>query len=354
MAGSAADNVSVAVIGAGFISDYHVNGLRSAGGATVTTLVGRRREATAERAARLGIPRIETDYRAVLDDPAIDAVVIASPDDTHEPIAVDALAAGKSVLLQKPMALDSVQCSRIIEAAGQSRGRLTVSFMHRYFPEVAWLRDLISQGQLGAIHTVRIRNATPGADWNDWFFKPGNVSGGVVMQLGVHGIDLCRHLFGEIESLQADMTTAKPERQLANGTTVRSGLEDNVLALYRFSNGIRASHEMSYTELRGCDRFRLEVYAENGTAWLRTQRGPAAIHAPAVTSKVDWVVPDLPDQPFGQAHHRHWLAIVRGDAEPDDTPEAGLRSVRIAETIYEAARSGERVPVTITGQGDAA
>jgi predicted dehydrogenase len=354
MPGSAADHVSVAVIGAGFISDYHVNGLTSAGGATVTALVGRRREATAARAARLGIPRIETDYRAVLDDPAIDAVVIASPDDTHEPIAVDALAAGKSVLLQKPMALDSVQCSRIIDAATRSRGRLTVSFMHRYFAEVAWLRDLIAQGRLGAIHTVRIRNATPGADWNDWFFKPGNVSGGVVMQLGVHGIDLCRHLFGEIQSLQADMTTAKPERKLTDGTTVRSSLEDNALALYRFSNGIRASHEMSYTELRGCDRFRLEVYAENGTVWLRTQRGPAAIHAPAVTSKDDWVAPDLPEQPFGQAHHRHWLAIVRGDAKPDDTPEAGLRSVRIAETIYEAARSGERVSVITPWQGDAA
>lgn len=340
MSRSAADGVTVAVIGAGFIADYHVNGLKSAGGANVTTLVGRRREATERRAAQLGIPKIETDYRAVLDDAAIDAVVVASPDDTHERIAIDALAAGKSVLLQKPMAMDSGQCRNIVEAADRSRGKLTVSFMHRYFPEVLWLRGLLAEGRLGAIHAVRIRNATPGADWNDWFFKPGHVAGGVVMQLGVHGIDLCRHLFGEIASVQADMRTAKPERRLADGSTILSALEDNAHALYRFAGGVHASHEMSYTELAGCDRFRLEVYADYGTAWLRTERGPAAIYAPSVTGREGWDVPDLPAEPPGREHHRHWLSIVRGDAPPDDTPQAGLRSVLIAEAIYAAARSG--------------
>src|SRR5690606_37582095 len=114
----------------------------------------------------------------------------------------------------------------IIAAAARSAGKLTVSFMHRYFPEVAWLRGMLEQGRLGQIHSVRIRNATPGADWNDWFFKRGSVSGGVVMQLGVHGIDLCQHLFGPIEHVAAEMTTARPERILADGRVVRSELED--------------------------------------------------------------------------------------------------------------------------------
>jgi len=338
-------NVAVAVIGAGFIADYHVCGLRAAGGATVVALVGRRPESTAAKAAKLGIARAETDHRTVLDDPAIDAVIVASPDDTHMAIAVDALAAGKSVLLQKPMALDSAQCRAIIGAAHNSAGRLTVSFMHRYFPEVAWLRSLVAEGRLGAIHSVRIRNATPGADWNDWFFKPGNVSGGVAMQLGVHGIDLVRHVIGEIDSVCANIWTARPERQLADGTTVRSTLEDNVAAAYRLAGGVHASHEMSYTELAGCDRFRLEVYADAGTVWLRTGRGPAALWAPSITGKDAWVSPDLEQAPFGQAHHRHWLAIVRSDAEPDDTAEAGLRSIEVAEAIYRAAASGMRVAV---------
>lgn len=346
------DTISVAIIGAGSIADYHFNGLNAAGGATVAALVGRRRAAAEAKAAVLGVARVETDHRAVLDDKAIDAVVVATPDDTHERIAINALEAGKCVLLQKPMALDSGQCRSIIAAAARSGGRLTVSFMHRYFPEVAWLRTLLAEGRLGAIHSVRVRNATPGADWADWFFRPGNVSGGVVMQIGVHGIDLCRHLFGEIEEVQALMSTARPERRLADGTTIRTTLEDNVAAAYRLSGGAIASHEMSYTELAGCDRFRLEVHADAGTVWLRTERGRAAIFAPGVTGRREWVAPDIADAPLGQAHHRHWLDIVRGDAPEDDTAEAGLQSLLVAESLYAAARTGMRTSVPFAAPAD--
>lgn len=347
---SAADQIAVAVIGAGFIADYHINGLRAAGRASIAALVGRREEATQARAAALGIGRAETDYRRVLDDGAIDAVVIATPDDTHERIAIDALGAGKRVLLQKPMALSSAQCRAILAADERAGRRLTVSFMHRYFPEVRWLRRQIEAGALGAIHSVRLRNATPGADWNDWFFKAGNVSGGVVMQLGVHGIDLVQHLLCPIESVAADMTTARPERRLADGRTVRTDLEDNALAIYRLAGGTQVSHEMSYTELAGCDRFRLELYAEHGTVWLRTERGAATIHAPLVTGVAGWFQPDLAEEPLGATHHRHWLSIVRGETPADDTAVAGLRSVEVAETLYAAARAGTRMPVG--GEGE--
>lgn len=350
MSRSAADQIAVAVIGAGFIADYHINGLRAAGGADIVALVGRRVEATQAKAATLGIRWAETDYRRVLDDDAIDAVVIATPDDTHERIAIDALGAGKRVLLQKPMALSSTQCHAILAADERAGQHLTVSFMHRYFSEVRWLRAQLEAGALGAVHSVRLRNATPGADWTDWFFKPGKVSGGVVMQLGVHGIDLVQHLLGRIEYVSADMATAKPERQLADGRLVRTELEDNVLATYRLAGGARVSHEMSYTELAGCDRFRLELYAERGTVWLRTERGRAAIYAPSVTGVEGWITPDLPDEPLGAAHHDHWLSIVRGEAPADDTPVSGLRSIGVAEAIYAAARAGGRMLVHEEGE----
>jgi predicted dehydrogenase len=330
--------ISVAVIGAGFISEYHINGLKASGGAHLAALVGRQRERTEARARAFDIPRAETDVRAVLDDPAIEAVVIATPDDTHEEIAVDALRAGKSVLLQKPMALSTAGCLNILEARAASSGQLTVSFMHRFFPEVEWLRTLLQEGGLGSIHSIRMRNATPGADWGDWFYSPESVAGGVVMQLGVHGIDLCHHLFGPITGLFALASTRKPNRLLQDGREVASRLEDTVSATYRFGGGFLGSHEMSYTELAGCDRFRLEVYAEHGTVWLRTERGPAAIFAPAVTGRREWVAPLLPEASVGAAHHGHWLSVVRGDEPPDDTPESGLLTVALAEEIYHSAR----------------
>jgi predicted dehydrogenase len=342
MAGTSPTPVAVAVIGSGFIADYHVNGIRAAGGAEIVVLVSRSAANAARRSAELGIPRWGTDHRQVLADPAIDAVVVATPDDTHAAIAIDALAAGKAVLLQKPMALDAAECRAILAAGKASAAPLTVSFMHRYFPEVAWLKQVLAEGSLGPIHTVRMRNATPGADWNDWFYMADHVAGGVVMQLGVHGIDLIRHLFGPISEVSARMTTALPERRLRDGRLVRSRLEDNVLATYRLPGGVMATHEMSYTEVQGCDRFRLEVYGQKGTAWLRTERGAAALYAPATTGREEWVTPRLPSEPFGAAHHRHWLSIVRGQSPRDDTPEAGLASIEVAEAIYRAANSGCR------------
>src|SRR5690606_33547513 len=134
----------------------------------------------------------------VADDPVIDGIVVATPDSTHLEMAALALRAGKAVLVQKPMAMTSEQCRALISMAAATPHRLSVSFMHRHFPEVRWLRELLAGGELGPVHMVRIRNATPGADWADWFYRKDAVAGGVVMQLGVHGIDLVQHLLGPI------------------------------------------------------------------------------------------------------------------------------------------------------------
>lgn len=338
-------DLAVAVIGAGIISEYHVTGLRAAGGATVAALVGRDPARTAARAAALGIARAETGLAAVLGDGGIDAVVIATPDASHERIAIAALEAGKPVLLQKPMAMTSAECRAIIAAAQRTGTRLSVSFMHRYFPEVFWLRDELASGRLGKVHAIRLRNATPGADWAEWFYAPGSVAGGVVMQLGVHGIDLVEHVFGPIASVQATMRTMMPERRLADGRTVTTSLEDNALANYVLEAGPIVTHEMSYTERGGCDRFRLEVYTEAATVWLRSPRGPAAIIAPDLTGTKDWVVPDIAPAPLGAEHHRHFIAVAGGAAGPDDTAAAGLSTVLVAEHLYEAAMSGGTVPI---------
>lgn len=344
------DPVVVAVIGSGFIAEYHVEGLRAAGGAEIAALVGRTRASVEAAAGRLGVPRAETDVRRVLDDPCIDAVVIATPDHTHEALATEALNAGKEVLLQKPMAMSAAGCRALLAAAQASGVGVTVSFMHRYFEEVVWLRDLLARGALGPVQSFRIRNATPGADWNAWFYDPEKVAGGVVMQLGVHGIDLCRHLFGSTRALGARVMTARPVREMRDGSKVRSTLEDNAFATYALECGALGSHEMSCTEIAGCDRFRLEVHAERGTVWLRTGRGPAAICAPEVTGETGWVAPCLEAAPLGRRHHRHWLDIVRGAAPRDDTALSGLRSMEVAEAIYRSSHEGRWLDIPETAE----
>ena len=337
--------VGVGMIGAGFIADYHLGGLAAAGGADVRVITGRTPERASALAARYGVATVADRWQSVLEREDVDAVVITSPDDTHLEIAVAAAAAGKHILLQKPMAQSADECRTIIAAAKLAGVHLSVSFMHRHFEEVVLARLLLGEGAIGQPYSMRLRNATPGPHWGAWFYSRARVGGGVVMQLGVHGIDLLRHLFGTIDAVSAQTALLRRERTLADGTTIQPDNEDHALAIYQLGAGAIATHEMSMSEMAGCDRFTLEIYGERGTIWLRSGRGPLAIHAPAHTGTRDWVVPSLPAQASGERQHRAFLDIVRGVAPPDDTAAAGLASILVTEAIYRSheSRREERV-----------
>ena len=327
-----ADTIGVAVLGAGFIAEYHLAGIAAAGGASVRVLAGRSTARAAPLGERFGIADVVTDWRAALGRADVDAVVICTPDDTHEEIAIAAADAGKAVLLQKPMAGTAAGCRRIIAAAGRAGVDLQVSFMHRYFPEVQAARALLADGAIGRVHSLRIRNATPGPDWGDWFFSKSNVSGGVVDQLGVHGIDLALQLIGGIRDVSARMTTLVPSRSVRVGRTISVGNPDTAFASYGFASGSMAAHEMSMVEVKGCDRFRLELYGEEGTMWLRSERGPLAVYAPRRFG-TEWHCPHFGPVPFGQLHHRTWLAGVANRAPRLRTAHDALRGMQVVEAI---------------------
>jgi predicted dehydrogenase len=333
------ERLAFGIIGAGHISDYHIVGLREAG-AEVLVLCGRRAEAVRAKAARYGIPHATTDPDALLARDDVDAVVIATPDATHEPLALAAVRARKPMLIQKPMARSAAECRRILAAAEAAGVPVFVSFMHRYFEEVDEARRLLDGGALGALLSVRQRNATPGAGWAAWFYRRADVGGGVVLQLGTHGIDLLRYLFGDIVTVWAATATLRRERVLDDGTVVRPDNEDHAVALYRFASGLRAIHEMDYTEVAGTDRFRTEIYGERGTAWLRTERGRLAIARPDATGRPAWSAVDLPPERPGPRQHAHVIAMVRGEAPPDGSARAGLHAALVAEAIYRSAASG--------------
>jgi predicted dehydrogenase len=332
-------SIRVGILGAGSISDYHIVGLQAAG-AEVVAISSRTEPHARQKAQQYGIASYTTDYQALLARDDIEAVVIATPDYLHGEHATAAAQARKVILLQKPMAPTSAECRQIIHAAEEARVSLYVSFMHRYFPEITMLRDLLARNALGDIYSIRLRNATPGATWADWFYSQQQVGGGVALQLGIHGIDLLRHIFGEIAAVCAVKALMKTKRQLADGRLIVPDNDDTVLAIYRLKSGVMVSHEMIYNEVAGTDRFRIEIYGERGTAWLRTEKGALALHSPAYSGQDDWIVPDLTPEPVGLRQHRHWLAMVRGDSPPDHSAQDGLMCVRIAEAIYRSAASG--------------
>jgi predicted dehydrogenase len=329
--------IGIAFVGTGSIADYHLDALATIPDADVRIVVGRDPAKSAAFAAKRGIPAGTGDLDAALGRVDVSAIIVASPDDTHEAIALRAIAAGKAILVQKPMAPDAAACRRLIAAAGAAQVDLQVSFMHRYFEEFAAARALIASGAIGRPASARMRNATPGPDWGDWFFKKSRVGGGVVLQLGVHGIDLLTQLFGPVASLNATTAILRAERRLADGRIVTVENPDSAWATYRFGNGVTASHDMSMIEAAGTDRFGMEIYGTDGTIVLRGAAGPLRLRRKGAAS---WETPALPMPPLGQRQHRRWLDGIAGVAPRETTARDALAGLLVAEAIERSAARG--------------
>ncbi len=321
--------LGIALIGAGFIADYHLGGLAGVPEVEVRVVASRTIEKAREVALRFRVPDATDDIAYALNRPDIDAVIVATPDPTHEAIASAALQAGKAVLLQKPMASTSAACRRILDIAAKAGCDLQVSFMHRHFPEVDAARELLAQGATGRPATVRLRNATPGPDWGDWFFQEA-VSGGVVHQLGIHGIDLVGHMFGRIEAVSARCATLLPVRKLKDGRNVTVANPDTALAIYDVAGGLLVHHEMSMIEAAGTDRFRMEIYGTEGSLWLRTERGALAS---ARVGSGDWATHLQPDASADRRHHQSWIDGLTGRGTRSTTGLDGLHGLLVAEAI---------------------
>src|SRR5689334_4652101 len=143
--------IGVAVLGGGTIAEYHLAGLAATGRADVRVLTGRTRANVDALAARFGVPEASTDVDATLARPEVEAVVIATPDDTHEALAIAAAQAGKAILLQKPMAGSVAGGQRIVATAARQGVDLQVSFMHRFFDEVVLARGWLQEGVIGRV-----------------------------------------------------------------------------------------------------------------------------------------------------------------------------------------------------------
>ena len=227
----------LAVLGYGFISDLHVRAAALAG-AEVVAVAGHDRTRAAAFAERHGIPRSSDEWEAAVSANDVDAVVIGTPNAFHHPQAMTAIAAGKHVLVDKPMAMNASQAREIAAAAHDARRTVLVGHMWRYRNEVIALRDRIASGALGRV--VRTRGFGVHSQWgpSGWFVDPELSGGGALIDMGVHAIDTARFLLGDPE----------PRRVAASlGTAYGTyDVDDDGVVLIDWANGVRSVVECGW------------------------------------------------------------------------------------------------------------
>lgn len=229
----------------------------------------------AERAAgELGFARATDDWRGMVAEPGIDVVHVTAPNALHREMALAAVAAGKHVHCEKPLAPSAAEAREMAEAAEAAGVRTQVGFNYLCNPMLRLARDLIAGGEIGEVRSARFVHAedymadaeAPGG------FRLDPAGGGALADIGSHALATAEFLLGPIASLMGDCATAIPERPDGKGDRRRVEVDDVARAFLRFASGASASLEASWVATGRKMQHDLEVYGSRGAILFTQER----------------------------------------------------------------------------------
>jgi predicted dehydrogenase len=247
------------LVGAGFVGPHHVDAVRRLGFVDIVAVAGSSDASGQEKARALGARRGYGSYRALIDDPDVQVVHNATPNHLHAEVTLAALAAGKHVVTDKPLARTAAEAKRLVDAARRAGVVTAVTFNYRGNPLVQHARQAIADGQIG---TPRFIHGSYLQDWlineTDYSWRLDPEQGGASSALGdigSHWCDLAQHLTGlRISEVLGDITTSVPKRKKPRGSSdafssggagdadeVAITVEDLASVLVRFDNGAKGS-----------------------------------------------------------------------------------------------------------------
>lgn len=326
--------MSVAIVGCGLIGRRRAREAAGHPGTRVQLVV----DSDMSRADALAAHHTcaaAVDWQAAIDDPAIDIVVVATPNGLTPRIAEAALAAGKHVLIEKPPGRNLSDAKRLAAAAAPARGILKIGFNHRYHPAIAAAHALVTSGELGSVLNVRARyghGGRPGYE-REWRGNPELAGGGELLDQGVHLADLLCWFAGEPIHAQAMLQTA---------AWPIAPLEDNAFALLRYASGAVASLHTSWTQWKNL--FSFEVTCQRGSVAIEGLGGSYGTERLVVARRAAAGGPPAMDERTFDGADESWrlewvdfYEAIHGRAAHLGTADDGLRAMRVIDMIYTAA-----------------
>jgi D-xylose 1-dehydrogenase (NADP+, D-xylono-1,5-lactone-forming) len=306
---------------------------------TVRALASRSPQGAAEVSRKNNIIRIHGDYHALIEDPAIEAIYIPLPNHLHYEWTLKALAAGKHVLCEKPLACNARQ-AETMAAAAQSAGRLLMeAFMYRFHPRSRQIQKLVDAGEIGTPRLIRSAfcyrmAAKDYENPNNARLKP-EMGGGALLDVGCYGVSVARWLYGS-EPLQVQCQACYHS----------GGVDLHVTGMLKFDNDRLATLEASFvTALQqtfnvGGEKGAVELPHDAFIPWekdtlytLRQKDGETA--RPTVVPGADEY----------QLMVEHFVDAIRGDTSLEYSPSDSIGNMRALDALAAAARTGETVRI---------
>lgn len=331
--------VNVGVIGVGMIGQDHIRRLTHVlSGARVVAVTDVDLDRARTVADSLDGASVHETGQGVIDDPQVHAVVVTSSGFTHEEYVLGALAAGKPVFCEKPLATTREACERIVEAEVAGGRRLVqVGFMRRYDAQYRAVKAAVTGGEIGAPLMMHAAHRNPSVP--DFF-----TSEMIINDTAVHDIDVARWMFDE-EIAAVRVLTPRVSSK------ARPGFDDPLFVLLEMSSGVLVDVEASVNAGFAYD-IRGEVVCEDGTVELSESAGAVVKRAGAYAGRVpaDW------KERFSaafDAEFRSWLdAVATGTSPTGPSAWDGYAATVVCDTALAALTSGDREPVVLRERPD--
>ena len=374
-----------ALFGTGFVGRVHLEAIRRLGYVQVYAIGEPQVEKARQLAEEFGVERVEADYRKILEDPAVDAVHVCTPNALHFPIARDALQAGKHVICEKPLATSVQEARQLVALAHEAKLRNATFHNLRFYPMVQHMRRMREDGDLGEILVVQ---GTYSQDWllydTDWNWRLDSKDNGpsrCLADIGSHWCDMAEHVTGlRITSVCADIQTFHKTRKRPKGPIetfagkmlkpedyheVPIDTEDFGAVVFRMGERTRGSFTASQVSAGRKNRLNIEIYGTKGgmawdqerpdELWMGHRNAPnrVIIKDPSLLKEGARSYADLPgghsegyDDTFKQVFRRFYHSIEDPAAEPEYPQFAdGLRQLTILEAELESNRTRAWVDV---------
>ncbi len=284
-----------------------------------------------------------------MQDSSIEAVAICTPPDTHTEIALSALASGKNVFIEKPLALSIDDCDQIIQQANQSATKVMVGLNMRWHRLIRQAQAVIHQGRLGTVETICSTHTSPHKDESEWL-QQRKRGGGVLVELAVHTIDLwCFLLQSKVQNVFAwsrcddqNDKTATISARMTNGVLATAVLSketavNHQIAIYgRTGRLIIDRHRFDGLELFSADSFPGSIRARGQCLWHTLKSFPRGVSS--IRQGGDLV------NSF-RNEWSHFISAIKQDTPFESALDAGRHASQVVLAVLESASSGKMISV---------
>jgi myo-inositol 2-dehydrogenase / D-chiro-inositol 1-dehydrogenase len=338
--------VKVGLLGSGFIADLHAAAFRMVPDAEVVAVASPTPDKAKRFAEERGIPQAFEDYRQLLAVKDISLVTVGLPNHLHARATIDAAAAGKHVVCEKPLCMTLDEADAMIDACKKAGVLLMYAEELCFAPKYVRAKTLADEGALGKVFLVKQSEEHFGPHM-PWFWDVNRSGGGVLLDMGCHSIEYARWLFGKpkVKSVWANLGVR------VHGDKTRG--EDHSICVVEYEGGRVGLAENSWAKQGGVDD-RCEVYGSGGFTRADLLRGSSlltysepgygyAVEKAATTKGYTFTMfEEVWNYGFPQ-ELQHFVRCVQGKETPVETGEDGREVLKIICAAYESAGTGRRI-----------